>query len=277
VGEQITFIVTLTNTGPNSATTVQVTDQLPAGLTFVSATPSQGTYTPSSGLWNVGTVASGTSRTLAIVATVVSTAAQTNTATVTSADQADPNTGNNSDIATETPQHVDLALAKSVNNATPNVSDQVTFTVTLSNSGPDIATGVQVTDLLPAGLTFVSAIPSKGTYTAASGLWNVGSVMPGTPQTLTLVATVVSPDPRTNTATVTDVDQFDTNGANDTASASETPQRADLVVTKTVSDATPNVGDVITFTVTITNNGPDIATGVQVTDVLPPGLTPSRS
>ena len=274
VGDQITFTVTLTNTGPHSATGVQVTDLLPAGVTFVSATPSQGTYDDVSGLWDVGTVTTGTPQTLEIVATVVSTAAQTNTATVTRSDQFDPNTGNNSDVATETPQHADLALTKSVSNSTPNVGGQITFTETLSNLGPDAATGVQVTDLLPAGLTFVSATPGQGTYTPGSGVWNVGAVAPGTPQTLAIVATVVSAAAQTNTATVTDSDQFDPNTANNTASATETPQQADLVVTKTVDNATPNVGDVITFTVTITNNGPDTATGVEVTDVLPPGLTP---
>jgi uncharacterized repeat protein (TIGR01451 family) len=58
----------------------------------------------------------------------------------------------------------DLALAKSVNDPIPNVGDTVTFTVTLTDLGPDAATTVRVTDLLPTGLTFVSVTPSQGTY-----------------------------------------------------------------------------------------------------------------
>ena len=54
-----------------------------------------------------------------------------------------------------------------MSNPTPNVGDTITFTVTLTNNGPNAATSVQVTDLLPAGLTFVSATPSQGTYDPA--------------------------------------------------------------------------------------------------------------
>ena len=133
---------------------------------------------------------------------------------------------------------------------------------------------MQVTDLLPAGADLrVGATPSQGSYDNVSGVWTVGTVSPGVPQTLSITATVVSPAAQTNTATISDADQFDPNTGNNTASATETPQQADLSVTKTVSDATPNVGDQITFTVTLTNQGPDTATGVQVTDLLPAGLT----
>ena len=172
--------------------------------------------------------------------------------------------------AFEFAEQADLALIKTVNDSTPNVGDDVTFTITLTNLGPDTATAVQVTDLLPAGLTFVSATPSQGSYNSATGLWTVGSVTTAAPQTLTLTATVVSPVAQTNTATISDADQFDPNPGNNSASSTETPQQADLALTKTVSDPTPNVGDQVTFTVTLTNNGPDAATGVQVTDLLPP-------
>ncbi len=273
VGDQITFTVTLSDQGPDAATGVQVTDLLPAGLAFVSATPSQGTYNNGSGVWTVGTVNPGVPQTLGITATVVSPVAQTNTGTISHADQFDPNTANNTASATETPQQADLSVTKTVSDATPNVGDQITFTVTLSDQSPDAATGVQVTDLLPAGLAFVSATPSQGTFNNGSGVWTVGTVNPGVPQTLGITATVVSPVAQTNTGTISHADQFDPNTANNTASATETPQQADLSVTKTVSDATPNVGDQITFTVTLSDQGPDAATGVQVTDLLPAGLT----
>jgi len=274
VGDPITFTLTLTNNGPDLGTGVQVNDLLPAGLTFVSATPSQGTYDPVIGLWAVGTIPTGASQTLSIVATVVSPSPQTNTATISNADQFDPNTANNSAGATETPvQAADLAVSKTVSNATPNVGDPITFTLTLTNNGPILGTGVQVNDLLPAGLAFVAATPSQGTYDSLIGLWTVGTISTGTSQTLSIVAAVVGPSPQTNTATISNADQFDPNTANNSASATETPAQADLAVSKTVSNATPNVGNQITFTLTLTNNGPDPGTGVQVNDLLPAGLT----
>ena len=174
-------------------------------------------------LWDVGAIAAGASATLTVVATVVSPDAQTNTASVADADQFDPTTANNTASATLTPQQADLALTKTVSDATPNVGDTVTFTVTASNAGPDAATGVEVTDVLPAGLTFVSATPSQGTYTAGTGLWDVGAIAAGASATLTVVATVVSPDAQTNTASVADADQFDPTTANNTASATAYP------------------------------------------------------
>ena len=68
-------------------------------------------------------------------------------------------------------------------------------------------------------------------------------------------------------------DQFDPNLVNNTASVSETPQQADLVVTNTLNATTPNVGDTVTYTITVHNSGPNTATNVSLQDVLPVGLS----
>jgi uncharacterized repeat protein (TIGR01451 family) len=275
VGDQITFTVTLSDQGPSAATGVQVTDLLPAGLTVVSATPSQGTYDNGTGFWDVGTVSPGGPQTLSIIATVGSPAALTNTGSISHADQFDPITANNTASATETPQQADLFVSKTVSNATPNVGDTITFTVTLSNQGPDAATNVQLTDLLPAGLTFVSATPSQGTYISGSGVWTVGAVSPGGPQTLSIIATVGSPAALTNTGSISHADQFDPITANNAASVTETPvgAQADLVITKTDGVTTVAPGTPDTYTIVVSNNGPSAVTGASVSDPLPAGVT----
>ena len=274
VGDTISFTVTLRNTGPNTATNVQVTDPLPAGLTFVSASASQGTYNSTTGVWTVGTVdVAGGVRNLVITAIVVSSAARTNTATISHADQFDPNTANTLATATETPQQADLALSKSVDNPTPNVGDTINYTITLADSGPASATNVQVTDVLPSSNQFVAAFPSQGTYSATTGLWTVGTVDTTAPRSLRIQALVIAAASTANTATITHSDQFDPNTANNTASAATSPQEADLSVTKAVSNPAPNVGDTITYTVTLADNGPSNATGVTLQDSLPAGLS----
>jgi uncharacterized repeat protein (TIGR01451 family) len=66
----------------------------------------------------------------------------------------------------------------------------IVYTITVTNSGPDTATGVQVTDALPSRLSLVSAEASQGAFTVATGVWNVGELEPGASATLALTANV---------------------------------------------------------------------------------------
>ena len=82
----------------------------------------------------------------------------------------------------------DLSVTKTVDRTAPLIGDIVTYTVTVSNAGPDTAPAVAVDDALPAGLTLVSAGASSGSYSDPT--WNVGSLASGAQATLTIRARV---------------------------------------------------------------------------------------
>ena len=270
VGSNVTFTLNVTNTGPSGATGVSVTDLLPNGYQFVSA--SLPAYNPLTGQWTIGSLASGGGAMLQITAKVNATGTYQNTATVTG-NEPDPNLANNTDSKSTTPvPQADLVITKGVDHATPDVGSNVVFTLGVTNTGASNATGVTVTDVLPGGYTFVSANPPAG-YNALTGLWTIGSLANGTGATLQITAKVNASGPYLNTATATG-NEHDPNLANNTASKSTTPvPQADLVVVKTVNNPAPLVGSQVVFTLTATNNGPSDATGVTVTDVLPSGYT----
>lgn len=274
VGDQVTFTIVATNLGPDDATGVAITDSLPFGMSLVSAAPSVGTFDPASGLWTIGNLPNGTSQTLTLTVSIDVDGMLTNHAVVSASDQPDPNTSNNSAAAAvNAAPTADIGVLKTVDDATPNVGSQVTYTLTATNYGPSGATGVEITDNLPAGVSFVGATASQGSYDSGSGVWIVGALANGASATLTITVQVDQAGPISNTATVTAQDQFDPNPTNNSSGTTINGQSADLGVTKTVDDSAPDVGENVTFTITIHNNGPSDATGVELTDQLPASLS----
>jgi uncharacterized repeat protein (TIGR01451 family) len=272
VGDTITFTLTLTNKGPDGATNVKVVDPLPAGLTFLGANASKGSYDPIAGVWSVGGMANGEQATLTITARVDAAAPSRNLATADS-DQFDPDLSDNSPFVDVKPQQADLEIVKSVDNPTPKIGDTVTYTITVTNRGPDDATNVVARDLVPVGLGFVSHAETRGIFFPGIGTWVIGDLPSGASATLTVQVVVDVIGEETNFVVVAG-DQFDPVRGNnlDSATLTVAPPSADLAVAKTVDKPTPNVGNVVTFTVTVTNNGEDTATDVAVTDFLPAGL-----
>ncbi|HMF95002.1 MAG TPA: hypothetical protein VKE96_11940 [Vicinamibacterales bacterium] len=275
VGHTVTFTVTAHNRGPNPATGIQVTDLLPAGLQFVSAAATAGTYDPATGQWSVGSLAFGASAQLVIAATVTSRGAITNLALKTGQNEPDPDTGNDSAAAAiNAAPTADLALAKRVDRSNALTGERVTFTVIASNRGPNAATGVTVADALPAGLSLVSATASQGVYDATTGIWTVGGVNASAQATLMLVATVTQPGALVNNAVVASLDQIDPNPLNNSSAASvNAATSADLRVTKAVSNTAPAVGEPLTYTIAVTNLGPSATTSAAILDALPAGAT----
>ena len=148
------------------------------------------------------------------------------TTTVLASDQYDPVAANNSSATGEAIQVANLDLTETVSDTTPTVGETVTYTVNVSNRGPDNATNVRAVVPLPSGLTFFTATPSQGSYDPATGIWTVGSVALGDVPTLTITAEVAVDSAQTTTATISSVDQFVPNTLATSQSVTVTPQAA---------------------------------------------------
>ncbi|MFI5371632.1 MAG: hypothetical protein ACHQ52_08745, partial [Candidatus Eisenbacteria bacterium] len=285
-GATVSFTITLSNAGPDTATGVAVTDLLPAGLLNQSATASQGSYASGTGVWSVGTVPPSTSVTLTLVARIgVGTGGSTltNTATISASDQLDLGLTNNTASRSVSVPLADLSLRISNSDSAPMPGDVETFTVRLNNNGPNSATGVTVRDLLPPGLTYQSSNPSQGTYSSATGIWTVGNLSTDNNASLSLSGQVNAGtigQSITDTATVVAADQADDVPANNTATNTIVvggTAVADLAVTLGVDDPSPFEGGNVSFTVSVLNNGPGSGGGVRLVDLLPAGLTYTSS
>ena len=280
------FDIVVSNNGPATATNVSFTDVIPAGLTFVQINNTgggafTGTVTGGTLTVDLGTIPNGGGATFQIQAAIDAgqTADITNTGVVSVTDQIDTVAANNTDDAVLDIQSADLSIVKADATDPINSGANQTYTITVTNNGPNSATGVEVTDVLPSDLTFVSgnvggnaaAVTIVGSTITA----DVGTLANGATSTITIVATVAAnaASPLSNTATVASTPNTDPNLANNTSTQETVVTRAvDLEIDKTVTGQ-PIAGQNFTYNVTVTNNGPGEARGVEITDVLDADLT----
>ncbi|MCB0960871.1 MAG: tandem-95 repeat protein, partial [Acidimicrobiales bacterium] len=225
-GDTITYEVAIADAGSLAFTGVELADELPDGLRYVEGSTTfddgDGNVTPIADdvvppaatpfpLDEAGTelpnIAAGDTVYVHFDAEIIAPTPLTepvigNTACVTAA-EASACDSTTTELVTS-----DLSLTKAVTTAPAVVGDDATFTLTVSNAGPDAASNVEVTDDLPAGLDLVSTNPSQGTYDGGTGTWAVGTLAAGTSATLEIVATVTASDVR-NVAEITSSGSWD--------------------------------------------------------------------
>ncbi|MGA1869869.1 MAG: putative Ig domain-containing protein [bacterium] len=282
VDATIIFTITVTNNSPRDTTGVQVIDILPLGLRYVSD-DSEGSYDKDTGKWNIGNLsatAPNNTVSLNITATVIHQGEIVNIASITDSEVTDSDITNNSfGLILNGGSQADLAIEKTVNNPVPIAGDTVTFTIIVTNNGVDDTTRMQVTDVLPTGLTYRSNTPFQGTYDSNTGIWDVGNLNEGDSATLQLTATVNNENELISTARISRSDQIDPDTTNNESSViinQDTinhPFIADLSIQKIVNQRVINVEDEVVFTLLVRNNGPDDANNVKINDLLPDGLT----
>ncbi len=276
-GNLLTYTVRITNNGPSDAANVVVTDTLPANVAVASApscTPATGTVT-----CVVGSLSAGSSLTYTIVVTVDTSATGTlvNTATITSSTTL-LNLGD--DTATETTTintEADLEIGKTATPAPATAGELLTYTVSITNNGPSDALNVLVTDTLPTGVTFSSTLGGI----CAEGITGyptctLNTVDGGTTVSYQIVVTVSASSSGniTNVATTTSSTTDPSSSNNVISQTTAIQTQADLEIVKTSWPEPVVAGQQLTYTLTITNNGPsDIAIPITITDILDNGVT----
>ncbi len=278
VAELIAYTITVTNFGPDSATSVVVTDAIPAGITFSNASATVGSYNRTNGLWTIGSMASGAVARLTITARVDNTSAGlviTNTATALTQLLGDTNPSNDTDSVVITVIGADLGVTKTPDTQGPFAGENVTYTIVVTNSGPSDTTGVTLTERLTNHMAYISHSTSAGTYDSTSGIWNIGFLAAGSAALLDItveVSTNAVNTLLTNRAAISSSDVADGNPLNNTGTAVIAVSSLRMTKTSSIAgDAMP--GSNITYTIIITNAGSLTHTNLTVTDPLPAGTT----
>jgi uncharacterized repeat protein (TIGR01451 family)/fimbrial isopeptide formation D2 family protein len=284
--QDITYLVSIGNIGLSDAQNVVFSDALPANTTFVSGTSSQGTtVTFANGVMSadLGTLPSDGTVTLTLVLHVNAATSDgttiTNTATASST-TAEINPGDNASTTTTTVQAVDVAVTKSDSPDPVVAGTNLTYVISVVNNAVKTsATGVSLTDVLPAGTTFVSFSAPAGWFVQAPAPGGSGDVtafaeiLPaGDSAKFTLVVHVDANFPLNsdvgNTAMVSNA-IVDSDLSNNTARASTAVAgQAELVVNKS-GPAVAKVRSLLSYTVTVSNAGPSDAVNVVLADLLP--------
>jgi uncharacterized repeat protein (TIGR01451 family) len=295
-GQQITCTVVVNNPGPGLPRNVIVRDTLLTSIASSNYTMGAPTITFSGGAspvacdpvvaisggkqfqCNLGTVPVGGSAVISYTLTSNEGGDFNNFASVTT-DSTDPNANNNSDRSSVHVEPVADLLLDKTDSPDPLVAGtQITYTLHAHNSGPSAAPSTTIRDFLPdsvavvsvsggVGATCVSGVPGDPTHPTRCAYASLAS---GATATMTLVVQVKPGNHPTvsNEAQVAS-DVLDPNTSNNIADATTTIKVADLQIVKTSDASTYKASAQITYTLTVTNNGPAAAENVVVTDSLP--------
>lgn len=287
-GANVTWLVTVENDGPSTADSISVSDILPAGLTWVSA---------SGDGWDCDEVITCTRSSLApdasasfeIVTSVGSGVAAdtviTNSATVSTTTPGDDEDDNSDDDSIEITTSADLNLAKT-HTGTPVAGTPFTFSLTVNNDGPSNALApITIADTLPVGMTYLSAndawacVPgpvSDAGQEVECTLVDTEPLLPGEDAPVLTMSVDIAADQSgqelTNSATASSSTPDPTPTDNTDTDTVTPTDEVDLSIVKSHTGPV-EIGQPLTFTIQVSNEGPSEARDVEVADLLPAGLT----
>jgi uncharacterized repeat protein (TIGR01451 family) len=278
VDSNLVFNLLVSNAGPSTANNVVIAETLPPGVGFVTTSNYPVSVGQSGSILNLSLGALPVYGTALVCVVTIPTipGLVTSVATVGSP-SADPNPNNNTASATAdvTLPGADLAVAMTASPSFVLQGGPLTYTISVTNNGPFLATQVTLDNTLPPNVNLISATTSQGSISGNGTVVDIGTLNPGSNA---LVTIVVSPTTTGNLTASTEVTlsplEIDPNLFNNIASATVTVgPSADLAVSGYFSPPTVLSGAIYTNVATVINNGPSPATGVVFSQTIPGGVS----
>ncbi len=281
IGKNVTYTLTINNIAVDPeaiATEVSITDELPAGLTFVSATPSIGTCSENSGAvtCDLGDIAVGDpSVTVDIIAKTTKTGNITNSASVSASETDSDISNNSSEVSVTVIELTDAYINGSIDDTvTYYIGDELTYSFEVGNNSSNPATDVTAEIVLPTNLSISSVDTDTGicSTTGQKVTCIVGDIS-STNANITVEATSSAAGNFDVEASVTTT-KTDSNEDNnsDTVSVTIKP-KSDIAVSLSDSSDPIYAGNNLTYTITVKNNGPSDASNIKIEDTLPSGIS----
>ncbi len=304
--ELLTYTIVIANTGTATASDVMITDDYPESDIVV--TDAHGGLNGGATItWAAGDLPPSQSTTTTVTVQVKADAvdgAQFDNIAHASATGV-PEVSDTVRTTVEAPPPpatgIDLSLTKSANPTSVQNDHETVFTITILNSGPDDASGVAVTDLIPAAFVYV-ADTGAGAYNKDTGLWTVGSLVENATTSIDIRVRARTTGVFENIAQVTEADQTDADSTPGNSNPSEDDQASatvrvteppgppggcvencgggsgrttypKIMIVKSVNKPVAQPGEVVTYAFTVTAGGDEASSHVTVTDTLPQGFT----
>nr|WP_261779906.1 hypothetical protein [Paenibacillus xylanexedens] len=285
VGDTVTYSILVTNSGIAPVNNIQLSDPIPAGASFVTGSVTvngvaQPAANPAGGI-SLGTLAPGASATITFsirVDTIPPSGQLSNRSTVSFTSGAFSSTTFSNTVVTSVFQPI-LSAQKTASTQNATVGDTVSYTVTVSNTG-NYGAQINLTDNIPAGTILVpnSVIVNGQPLPAANPATGIsaGTVAAGATTTITfsvVVDTLPSPQQLVNQASValsfTLPDGRTITGSVLSNVLTISVSAPDVDVVKSTTSTAVSVGDIVTYSVAVTNNGIATVNNVVFTDAVP--------
>lgn len=279
-GTPIDYEIEVRNAGASTAATdVIVLDPLPAGTSFLAAggdgwTCAHNGQSPGVVTCQRPTLAAGATATIQLqVQAPEAPGTVVNTCSAAMA-ETDPTPGDPdcSEETTVAATDATLDLSKSASPASVPVGGTVTWTIRVTNQGPDAAEAVVITDSVPAELVVLDAVPSMGACVVLDQevSCQIGDLEADASAEVVVTTRAVAVGAWTNVCVVETAHGFTGNGSRCEGGVTVRPH---VVVSKQVSSPVVEVDERFVYTVRLENRGPVEAQGVRVEDLMPDGLT----